>query len=303
MLIMKYIKYFASTAICVAVMSIAAIASAQTVTQGVATVVRIQGSARYSSGDNVWHPLSTGLTLGANDVVETAANSTVDLVLGEKAARVNLGSSAGSAIGGSLNIAGLPLKPLQGSGASSAPQQNIIRIEADSEVAIDKFTYSQTGADIVTDTELNLKAGKIFGNVKKISAASEFIVKTPTGVAGIRGTGVYFGSDGSCTVVDGSAVISEIISTPTGNQTVTVTLSAGQSFDPATYNPAVSAQDQVTTLSPTALATAQTTAQTIVSTVNKSSTATLVVTATVNGSDVDVTSFHISPSAGSQYSF
>ena len=248
---MKHMKYFVSTAVGVAVLAFATIASAQSVKQGIATVVRIEGTARYSSSGGPW------LT------------------------KVNLGAGAGSFIGGTVNIAGLPVTPLHGAGMA-APQQNIVRLQADTELAIDKFTYSQTGADTVTDTELNLKAGKIFGNVKKISAASQFIVKTPTGV--------YFGADGSCTVVDGSAVISEIIN----GATVTVTLTEGQSFDPATYNPAVSAQDQVTTLTGDALTTAQNTAQTIVTIVNNS-TPTVTATVTTVG---DTTIVQISPQAG-----
>ncbi|HUZ08030.1 MAG TPA: FecR domain-containing protein [Candidatus Paceibacterota bacterium] len=279
---MKHMKYFVS--IGVAVLAFATIASAQSATQGIATVVRIQGTARYSTGDNVWHTLTTGTTLGENDVVQTAANSTVDLVLGDKAVRVNSGAGAGSLIGGTVNIAGLPVTPIS-AGGLAAPEQNIVRLLPDTELAIDTFNYSQTGADSVTDTELNLKTGKIFANVKKISAASKFIVKTPTGVAGIRGTSVYFSADGSCTVVDGSAVISEVIN----NQTVTVTLTAGQYFDAAT--------GQVSNLNSDAEAIEDHQVASIISSVNGS--ATISQLATVNKAvSVDVTSIHISPNSG-----
>jgi hypothetical protein len=281
---MKNMKYFVSTVVGVAVLAFATIASAQSVKQGIATVVRIQGTARYSSGDNVWHTLTTGTTLGANDVVQTAANSTVDLVLGDEAVRFNSGAGAASLIGGTVNIAGLPVTPIS-AGGMAAPQQNIVRLLPDTELAIDTFTYSQTGADSVTDTELNLKAGKIFANVKKISAASKFIVKMPTGVAGIRGTSVYFSADGTCTVVDGSAVISEVIN----GQTVTVTLTEGQSFDPTT--------GQVSNLSSDAEAIEDHQAASIISSVNGSATVSQL--ANVNNAvSVDVTSIHISPNAG-----
>jgi hypothetical protein len=228
--------------------------------------------------------LTTGTTLGANDVVQTAANSTVDLVLGDEAVRFNSGAGAASLIGGTVNIAGLPVTPIS-AGGMAAPQQNIVRLLPDTELAIDTFTYSQTGADSVTDTELNLKAGKIFANVKKISAASKFIVKMPTGVAGIRGTSVYFSADGTCTVVDGSAVISEVIN----GQTVTVTLTEGQSFDPTT--------GQVSNLSSDAEAIEDHQAASIISSVNGSATVSQL--ANVNNAvSVDVTSIHISPNAG-----
>jgi hypothetical protein len=280
---MKHIQSFVSAAVCIAVLAFAATASAQTITQGIVTVVRIQGAARYSSGDNVWHPLSAGKTLGENDVIQTAANSTVDLVLGDKAVRVNLGAGAGSPIGGAINIAGLPVTPMH-IGGQSAPQQNVVRLEADSMLSIDKFTYSQTGADIVTDTELNLSKGKAFANVKKVSAASEFIVKTPVGVSGIRGSSVWFGADGSCTVTDGSCVISEIVN----GQPITITLTAGQSYDPDTQ--------QVSNLTPEQQLTAEETATKIVFTINATVTAVYAAAAPITPS------VYISPTSGNYLS-
>jgi hypothetical protein len=225
---MKHIQAYISAAICAMLLALTCNASAQDVKQGVVTVIRIQGDARYSSGDNVWHPLTPGLTLGTGAVIETGANSTADIVLSDKAAQVSLRSNAGSPIGGSLNIAGLPVKPLQ---RASAPEQNVIRLQPDTVLAVDKFVYSQTGADAVTDTELDLRSGKIFGNVKKVSAASKYIIKTPTGVAGIRGTAFLLGADGDVTVLEGSVVISAI--GPTGTVFTTV-LAAGDQYSPQT---------------------------------------------------------------------
>jgi hypothetical protein len=229
---MKYIKALVSTVICAFVLTLTSTASAQDAKQGVVTVVRIQGEARYSNGDNVWHPLKLGATLTANDVVQSGANSTVDLVLADKAAHVSFQSGAGAGPGGSVNIAGLPIKPISGAG-QSAPEQNIIRLQADTVLAIDKFTFSQAGPDTVSDTELNLRQGKIFGNVKKVSAASQYIIKMPTGVAGVRGTSFFLGSDGSVTTIFGSVVVSFVGS---NGQPVTGVVSAGESFDPQTGN-------------------------------------------------------------------
>jgi len=195
-------------------------------------VVRIHGEARYSHGDNVWHPLAAGTTLGVNDVVQSGANSTVDLVLADKAAHVSFQTAAGAAIGGSVNIAGFPIKPISGAG-QSAPEQNIIRLQPDTTLAIDKFTFTETGADTVSDTELDLRSGKIFGNVKKVSAASTYLIKMPTGVAGVRGTAFFLGSDGSVTTISGSVVVSFVGS---NGQPVTGVVSAGESFDPQTGN-------------------------------------------------------------------
>ena len=64
----------------------------------------------------------------------------------------------------------------------------MVRIWENTLLGIDKLTETQTGADVVTETQLDLKAGHIFGTVKKMSAASKYEVKIPNGVAGIRGT-------------------------------------------------------------------------------------------------------------------
>jgi len=280
---MKHIQSFASVAVCIAVLAFAATASAQTVKDGVVTVVRIQGSARYSSGDNVWHPLSAGKTLGANDVIETASDSTVDLVLSDKAAKIGMQSGVGSLIGGAINVAGLPVAPLHIGIGQSAPEQNVIRLQADTLLAIDKFTYIQTGADTVSDTELDLKAGKIFGNVKKISAASQFLIKMPTGVAGIRGTALTFDADGTVVVLQGSAVVSEIGS---NGQPTTIVLTAGESYNPQTQ--------QATRLTPVELANAIQDAVSIVIAIH----AAVTVAETPTASGQDTTTVYISPKSG-----
>ena len=56
-------------------------ATAQSTKPGVVTVVRVHGEARYSPGGNEWHPLVAGKVLDAGAVIQSAANSTVDLVL------------------------------------------------------------------------------------------------------------------------------------------------------------------------------------------------------------------------------
>ena len=71
---------------------------------------------------------------------------------------------------------------------NAAAEQNVIRMEADTVLAIDKLLISNTGVDAVSDTELDLRQGTIFGNVKKLSAASQYLIKTPNGIAGVRGT-------------------------------------------------------------------------------------------------------------------
>jgi len=70
--------------------------------------------------------------------------------------------------------------------------QDVIRLESDTVLAIDKLSVSDSGVDAVIDTELDLRQGPSFGSIKKVSAASQYTIKTPNGIAGIRGTTFIF---------------------------------------------------------------------------------------------------------------
>lgn len=192
---MKYIKTLVSMLVCGAVMAFAISASAQT--QGAATIVRLQGEARYSTGDNIWHPLEVGVVLRSGAIIQTAAGATVDIVLDDKKVTKDPLGAAGSGKSSA--------KPTD---APPMVKQNVVRMWGDTVLAIDKLLYSQTGADAVSETQLDLRAGKIFGNVKKLTAASKYEIKTPTGIAGIRGTSFGIGADGSVTVYEGSVTVS-----------------------------------------------------------------------------------------------
>ena len=193
--------------------------SAQSAKQGIVTVVRIQGEARYSVGDNVWHPLIAGKTLAPGAVIQTAVDSTVDIVLGTVPVQVAYPNSAfptpaQASLAADPNVRGYVVY-------NPKVSQNVIRMYGNTVLAIDKLTFSDTGADVVGDTELDLRAGKIFGSVKKLSAMSEFEVKIPNGVAGIRGTSFFISADGTVTVTKGSVMISYASSNGT---TTTITL-------------------------------------------------------------------------------
>ncbi len=199
---------------------------AQTTSEGSATVVRIKGSARYTAGDNQWRPLKVGDVLRAGSVVQTDrdAGTYVDLVLGDGhgvvAANNNGSSSAFS-------------PPSVGGRASYQPasQQNSVRVFENSVLGIDKMTAMETGADRVTDTQLDLKAGHILGNVKKMPAASRYEVKLPNGVAGIRGTCFDLYADGGVRVASGSVVLSTVDAQ--GNVQTRVVM-GGQEYSPRT---------------------------------------------------------------------
>jgi hypothetical protein len=166
--------------------------AAETVEQLSAKVVRIKGSARYKTASGAWQTLKTGDQLGAGTIVETGVDSRVDLMLGE----------------------GTPptARPVIGEMLTYAPtaEQNMVRIWENSRLAIDKLTLTETGADTVTETQLDLQAGHIFGSVKKMSAASKYEVKIPSGVAGIRGTIYDISVEGVVKVLVGSIYLAYV---------------------------------------------------------------------------------------------
>lgn len=110
-------------------------------------------------------------------------------------------------------------------------EQNVIRMQGGTMLAVDKLTQVDTGVDTVGDTELDLRAGNIFLNVKKMSADSQYIVKLPNGVAGIRGSCGSLGADGSTHWVSGLIILSLI--GPDGRPHV-LTVRGGFEYDPQT---------------------------------------------------------------------
>jgi hypothetical protein len=196
--------------------------AAQTPQQVTAKVVRIKGSARYTTGNGVWQPLKPGATVRPGTVIQTGmdAGSYVDLVLG---------AAAGNEISPVLfNPAapGAPAAPPPASYNSSA-NQNVVRLTENTLLGIDRLTSLQTGAEEVTETQLDLKAGRILGNVKKLSAASRYEIKLPNGVAGIRGT-FYDVSVNWIKCLIGSITYAWI---DANNNAQTVTISGGQQVD------------------------------------------------------------------------
>jgi len=184
-----------SAVTCGAMLVLAVAASAQTLKPGVATIIRIQGEARYSLGDGVWHPLVVGKILRAGAVVQTAHDATVDMVLG-KVVEMPQASPVPDRISPApdANVRGLiSFKP--------SVEQNMVRMTGDSVLAIDKLTVGDTGVDAVSDTELDLKQGRIYANVKKLSAASQYLIKIPNGIAGVRGCVIVIDASGWCAVI------------------------------------------------------------------------------------------------------
>lgn len=193
------------------------------------TVVNIHGQARYSTDGHLWHPLVAGKILREGAVIETAADSSCDLVL--SGTPVPFAEGTSSPISAS-SLAMAPDPQIRGYvAARPMAQQNVIRMSADTMLAIDKLTVVDTGADSVSDTELDLRAGKIFTSVKKMSATSQYIIKLPNGVAGIRGSEGSLGADGSAEWAKGEIVISFLGS---NGQPHVVVVHGGFEYNPQT---------------------------------------------------------------------
>src|SRR5690606_22284182 len=104
----------------------------------------------------------------------------------------------------------------------------VVRVTEDTTVGIDRLTVDDLGAEKIIETQLDLRSGRILGNVKKLAATSKYEVKTPQGVAGIRGTRYDISADGTVTVVEGQVVVVYIVE----GQPVSVTVNAGQTARP-----------------------------------------------------------------------
>jgi FecR protein len=202
-----------SLVVCGVALLMASPLAAQTANEIGAKVIRLKGDAQYKVGSTDWQPLKVGDVLRSGAVIQTAGNSHVDLALGESSASV--------------------VRPTPDQGINFVPNadQNFVRVWENTLLGIDTLTSTQTGAGEVTETQLNLKTGHIFGMVKKMSAGSRYEVTIPIGVAGIRGTVYDISAEGVIKVLSGSAVLAYV--GPGGTQKTQVIM-ALQMFDART---------------------------------------------------------------------
>lgn len=188
-----------------------------------AKVIRVKGPARYTTGNNVWQPLRPGDILRAGTVIQTSTEegSYVDLVLGDGKATVPQPVTYKPSVPDSMAASSMSFRP--------SSEQNVVRIWANTALGIDKLTAMQTGTETVSETQLDLKQGRITGNVKKMSAASKYEVKLPNGVAGVRGTLFDIQAIGIVKVYIGSMVVAWV--DPKTQNVTTQTVMGGQSYD------------------------------------------------------------------------
>jgi len=184
-------------------LALVASADAQNSKPRTGKVVRIKGAARYSTGNNVWQPLKVGALLKPGYIVQTAQDSYADVVLNEES------SAPAAPISNppkpSASSSSTP-PPSPAAAATRSVEQDVVRVLQDTVLSFDRLTAAETGGERVTETELDLRTGAIFGAVKKQAAASRFEIKIPNGVAGIRGTYFYASAKGLFSCLSGSLV-------------------------------------------------------------------------------------------------
>src|SRR6266566_9851153 len=165
--------------------------STQAGEMGKAVVRSIRGSAQYAEGGQ-WMPLKVGQVLKAGSTVRTANESQVDLFMDQ-----------------------------------NGP---VVRLVENTTLGVDKLNYEATGIKTVIETQLDLKSGRILGIVKKMTHNSKYEIKTPNGVAGVRGTEFDVSATSVARVVSGSMVVVYVKSDGT---VITQVLNAGEMFVPS----------------------------------------------------------------------
>ena len=213
-------KYFSLITAIIATAMVTTL-SAQTTQEGFVKVVSLKGAARTMPDGKA---VKIGEILKPGAIIQTAADSYVDLVLNNSKAMQGLGSAM------SDEEASKSVSTSGDNGYKPKAVQDAIRIFENTVLGVDKLTVTKAGDEVVSETQLDLKAGRIFGTVKKLSAASVYEIKVPNGVAGIRGTIYLIGADGVVSVLTGSVVISYV----SNGVVMTKEVPAGYQFNPNT---------------------------------------------------------------------
>ena len=146
----------------------------------------IRGWAEVSGDGTKWKKALVGTKVGAGSVVRTPKDSIVDIFLGE-----------------------------------NGP---VIRLMPESAIRFERLDLENTGIEKIVDTEIELQRGWVLGSVKKMAAASKYVVRTPTSVVQIRGTEFSISDNGSVKIISGTVEVLQ------DGQKFTVV--GGQKFEP-----------------------------------------------------------------------
>lgn len=230
---MKKLQTLLGLAVCGALFNIGLTASAVTYKDGFATVVRVKGLAWYCQDGVHTNPLVPGKFLEKGAVIITGVDGIVDVVLAKaidlpqaKWVPERISLAVDSPVRGMITY-----KP--------SAEQNIVRLMENTTLVIDRLTDPSRYGDSIGDTELNLEKGSIYASVRKIQDPTvQYLIKTPTGVAGVKGTQLFIAlndADGSIkqiAVYKGAGVLLA----PNG-ATPPFSIDAGQMWEPGDPSP------------------------------------------------------------------
>jgi|SwirhirootsSR2_FD_contig_71_188657_length_963_multi_10_in_0_out_0_1 hypothetical protein len=194
---MKYVPRFTGRAVSclLSVVLVSSLAVANAEIQsGQVLVQAVHGVATYSVSGGKILPVKENLVLTRGATVKTAPDSTVDLIL-------------------------------QYNGT-------VLRLLPGSTLKFDKLNKESVSEGTITETSLNLVSGSILGSQRKLATPSTFEVNIPGGVATIKGTEYVVRADGAVSVISGSVQVTYNL--PQNGGSVKVTVTAGNSFNPAT---------------------------------------------------------------------
>jgi len=183
---------------------------AQVPTPRVATILHVEGKARFSIDNQTWQPLKAGTVFNLGAVIQTADKARVDILLDDAAAPDLKGGQSGG-------------------GAGDDQTANVVRVLPNTAVAIDKLTAIRY--DALEEAQLDLRSGQILASVRKLTGTAKYEVKVTNGVVGVRGGYFKINANGTVDVFTGSVVAAE--STGDGSL-VTKLVGAGHRFDPVT---------------------------------------------------------------------
>ncbi len=197
------------TACVVAVLGAWVVSTAHAAEAGKAVVRSIRGDAQYQEAGGQWLKLKVGQVLKAGSTVRTANDSHADLFMDQ-----------------------------------NGP---MVRLVENTTLGLDKLNYTATGVDTIIETQLDLKSGRILGIVRKMADQSKYEIKTPNGVAGIRGTEYDITATSVLRVVSGSMVMVYVKSDGT---VVTQVVNTNEMFVPSDGTVKLIPADQLSQLVP-----------------------------------------------------
>ncbi|MBV59515.1 MAG: hypothetical protein CMO58_07980, partial [Verrucomicrobiales bacterium] len=133
--------------------------------EGHALVQTVSGEAKMTVDGKKWVPLQVGALLETGTTVKTGAEGRTDLFLG-----------------------------LNGS---------MLRLVGGTELTFSRLNIEESPIEPIAQTEMILKSGRAIGNVRKLTMGSSYVIKTPKGVAKVKGTVYDINAEGELVVVTG----------------------------------------------------------------------------------------------------